>query len=62
MGSKKKLNNKSDKGFTPKEAPKSIDWSKQPEKDVVIVLKGKEVKCGKPSAIILVEAGKAKLK
>ena len=67
MASKKKLSNKGEKAAAPKETkaaakPKAINWDEYPEKDVVIIFNGKETKCGKPTAKILVEAGKAKLK
>jgi len=65
MAEKKKISNKSEKATTEKKASakrKVIDWDSIPEKGVVIILNGKEIKCGKPSAKILVEAGKAKLK
>jgi len=60
MAEKKKISNKSEKATTEKKASakkKVIDWDSIP-----IILNGKEIKCGKPSAKILVEAGKAKLK
>lgn len=40
---------------------KSIDWDSMPEKDITLVFKGKERKCGKPSAKLLVEQGLATL-
>lgn len=40
---------------------KAINWDALPEKDITIILDGKEKKCGKPSAKILVDKGIAKL-
>lgn len=59
MAEKKKIANKGEKKATIK---KSIDWDSMPEKDIVIILKGAEKKCGKPVAKTLVEKGLAQLK
>lgn len=59
MAEKKKLSNKGEKKAT---AKKAIDWNALPDKDITIILKGKETKAGKPTAKILVEKGLAELK
>lgn len=58
-----KKNKGSNKGE--KAAPsvnKAINWDALPEKDITIIHNGKEKKCGKPTAKLLVNKGLAKLK
>lgn len=59
MAEKKKISNKGEKKTV---AKKAIDWDSLPEKDITIIFKGKETKCGKPSAKALIEKGIAELK
>lgn len=59
MANKNKISNKGEKKAIVK---KAIDWDSLPEKDIVIILKGKETKAGKPTAKILIEKGLAELK
>jgi hypothetical protein len=62
MGSKKKLSNKSDKSYTPKETPKAIDWDSLPENVEIVVKGGKVYTTTKATAKLIVTANKATLK